>query len=404
MRRLLTVAVLVLSMLAAMPAPARAGDGFQLGIEVLLHKRIDLVKGKNVGLITNPTGVDRQLVSDIDLLHADPRVKLVALFGPEHGVRGGHQAGASVSSYTDPETGLPLYSLYGKTRKPTPAMLKNVDLLLFDIQAVGTRFYTYLYTLAYAMQAAAENHIPIIVLDRPNPLGGLKVQGPVLEPERSSFVGLYPIALRYGMTIGELARLFNDEFHIGADLMVVKMRGWKRWMYYDDTPLQFVMPSPNMPTPETALVYPGLGLIEGTNVSEGRGTTRPFELIGAPWIDAEALAHALNAERLAGVRFRPAYFTPTFSKYRGKPCAGVQVHVMDRDAFNPVVTGLAVIKTIHDSYSHKFAFKGRHFDHLIGNNWVRKDIESGVSVAAMQRRWQKSLRRFEQERKQYLLY
>lgn len=404
MQRPFAVAAAGLLALAILSAPARADGGFQLGVEVLLQQRTDLVEGKRIGLITNPTGVNQRLESDIDLLYADPRIKLVALFGPEHGVRGGRQAGADVASYTDPATGVPVYSLYGKTRKPTPAMLKNVDVLVFDIQAVGTRYYTYLYTLAYAMQAAAEKHIPFIVLDRPNPLGGLKVQGPVLEPEQSSFVGLYPIALRYGMTIGELARLFNDEFHIGADLTVVKMHGWKRWMYFDDTPLQFVMPSPNMPTLTTALVYPGLGLIEGTNVSEGRGTTRPFELIGAPWINAEALARALNAENVAGVRFRPAYFTPTFSKYHGEPCAGVQVHVMNRNAFNPVVTGLSVIKTIHDNYPHKFAFKSRHFDHLIGNSWVRKGIESGVSIAAMRKRWQKSLKRFEQERKQYLLY
>jgi uncharacterized protein YbbC (DUF1343 family) len=391
---------------AAVPAATdkHSTADFRTGIEVLLHDRLDLIRGKHVGLITNPTGVDRQLVSDVDLLARAPGVHLVALFGPEHGIRGAHQAGASVGSDHDPMTGLPVYSLYGKTRQPTPAMLKGVDVLVFDIQAVGARFYTYLYTMADAMKAAAAAHIPILVLDRPNPIGGTKVQGPVLDPKFASFVGEYPIPLRYGMTIGELAELFNRQFHIGADLTVVKMRGWKRSMYYDDTPLQFVMPSPNMPTETTALVYPGMGLVEGTNVSEGRGTTRPFELVGAPWIDADDLARALNDKHLDGVRFRPVHFTPTFSKYEGKPCNGIEVHVMDRDAFNPVVVGLAVIATIHSLYPHQFAFDASDFDRLVGNVWVRQDIEKGVPVAEMQRRWQTGLSQFEQVRQKYLLY
>lgn len=391
---------------AAAPSAAdkdSAAD-FQTGIEVLLHDRLDLIRGKHVGLITNPTGVNRELASDADLLAHTPGVHLVALFGPEHGIRGAHQAGASVGSERDPVTGLPVYSLYGKTRQPTPEMLKGVDVLVFDIQAVGARFYTYLYTMADAMKAAAAAHIPIIVLDRPNPIGGVAVQGPVLDPKFASFVGEYPIPLRYGMTIGELAGLFNGEFHIGADLTVVKMRGWTRSMYYDDTPLQFVMPSPNMPTQTTALVYPGMGLVEGTNVSEGRGTTRPFELTGAPWIDAEQLARVLNDKHLPGARFRPVHFTPTFSKYEGKPCNGVEVHVMDRDAFNPVVVGLTVIATIHDLYPQKFAFNASDFDRLVGNDWIRQDIEKGVPVSEMRRRWQKGLSRFEKVRQKYLLY
>lgn len=388
---------------AATPTVAQQ-PGFQTGIEVLLHDRLDLIRGRHVGLITNPTGVDRQLVSDVDLLAHTPGVHLVALFGPEHGIRGAHQAGASVGSDRDPVTGLPVYSLYGKTRRPTPAMLQGVDVLVFDIQAVGARFYTYLYTMADAMKAAAAAHIPIIVLDRPNPIGGTKVQGPVLDPKFASFVGEYPIPLRYGMTIGELAEFFNGEFHIGADLTVVKMRGWNRSMYYDDTPLQFVMPSPNMPTETTALVYPGMGLVEGTNVSEGRGTTRPFELIGAPWIDAEQLSRALNGKRLDGVRFRPVHFTPTFSKYEGKSCNGIEVHVMDRGTFNPVVVGLTVIGTIHDLYPHQFAFNASDFDRLVGNDWIRKDIENGVSIPEMQRRWQAGLSQFESVRQKYLLY
>lgn len=408
-RRAIIALLALLACSAPLAAAAASGHerstaGFQAGIEVLLHERLDLIRGKNVGLITNPTGVDHELVSDIDLLAHTPDVHLVALFGPEHGIRGAHQAGASVGSYRDPVTRVPVYSLYGKIRQPTPAMLKGVDVLVFDIQAVGTRFYTYLYTMADAMKAAAAAHIPIIVLDRPNPIGGIAVQGPVLDPEFASFVGEYPIALRYGMTIGELAGLFNHQFHIGADLTVVKMRGWKRSMYYDDTPLQFVMPSPNMPTESTALVYPGMGLVEGTNISEGRGTTRPFELAGAPWIDAEQLSRVLNDKRLAGVRFRPVHFTPTFSKYEGKLCNGIEVHVIDRNTFNPVVAGLTVIETIHHLYPHQFAFKASGFDRLIGNGWVRQDIEKGVPVSQIRKRWQKALSRFRKIREKYLLY
>ena len=401
---MLACLLLVLVAPLATAASSHAQTSFRTGIEVLLHDRLDLIRGKNVGLITNPTGVNGQLVSDIDLLAKAPGVHLVALFGPEHGIRGSHQAGAHVGTVTDPVTGVPIYSLYGKTRQPTPAMLKNVDVLVFDIQAVGSRFYTYLYTMADAMKAAAKADIPILVLDRPDPIGGIKVQGPVLDPAYASFVGKYPIALRYGMTVGELATLFNDQFDIGADLTVVKIRGWKRSMYYSDTPLPFVMPSPNMPTQTTALVYPGMGLVEGTNLSEGRGTTRPFELTGAPWINANELADALNGKHLAGVRFRPVHFTPTFSKFDGKPCNGVQVHVMDRDRFNPVVVGLTVIKTIHDMYPKRFAFKKSHFDHLVGNDWIRQDILKGVSVAAMQKRWQKGLAKFKKIRAKYLLY
>lgn len=398
------IACVLVALALAVSAGTTPAPSFQLGIHVLLHQRLDLIKGKNVGLITNPTGVNRNLVSDIDLIDHAPGVHLVALFGPEHGVRGAAQAGASVGSYRDPQTGVPVYSLYGKHRTPTPQMLKGVDVLVYDIQPVGTRFYTFLYTMADAMKAAAKAHIPFIVLDRPDPIGGIAVQGPVLDPKYASFVGEYPIALRYGMTVGELAELFDSEFHIGANLTVVRMRGWTRSMYYDDTPLQFVMPSPNMPTLDTALVYPGFGLIEGTNVSEGRGTTRPFELLGAPWIDADKLAAALDRKHLAGARFRPVHFTPTFSKYHGKLCNGVQVHVVDRQTFNPVVSGLTVIETIHAMYPQKFEFQEEHFDHLIGNDWVRRDIQGNVPVREMHTRWQQGLSKFEQVRKKYLLY
>nr|WP_289217180.1 DUF1343 domain-containing protein [Halobacillus campisalis] len=383
---------------------------FQLGVEVLLDDKKELIEGKNVGLITNPTGVDKDLNSIVDILDEDPDVDLTALYGPEHGVRGSAQAGEYVEYYIDEQTDLPVYSLYGETRKPTPEMLEDVDVLLFDIQDVGTRFYTYIYTMAYAMEAAEENDIPFIVLDRPNPLSGDKVEGPVLEEEYKSFVGNYEIPLRHGMTVGELAKLFNEEFEIGADLTVVEMNKWKRDMYYDDTPLDFVAPSPNMPTTETALVYPGAALIEGTNVSEGRGTTQPFELIGAPFINSTELAAELNNLQLPGVTFRAASFTPSFSKHQGQLSNGVEIHVTHKESYQPVETGLHLVKTIHDMYPEDFEFRAENaagisfFDNLIGNGWVREAIENGESVEDMQAEWEDELKEFEKVRKQYLLY
>ncbi len=376
----------------------------------MLDEQKELIEGKRVGLITNPTGVDKELNSIVDVLHNDPDVDLTALYGPEHGVRGSAQAGEYVDYYIDEATGLPVYSLYGKTRKPTPEMLEDIDVLLFDIQDVGTRFYTYIYTMAYAMEAAQENDIPFIVLDRPNPLSGIKVQGPVLDPEYKSFVGNYPIPLRHGMTVGELAKLFNNEFGIGADLTVAEMEGWKRNMYYEDTPLEFVMPSPNMPTPETAMVYPGSALIEGTNASEGRGTTKPFELLGAPYVDSTELAAALNDLNLPGIGFRSASFTPAFSKHSGELSHGVQIHVTHKQSFHPVKTGLHMVKTLHDLYPEEFAFRAENsqgvsfFDNLIGNGWVREAIESGKSVEWMEKQWQDELNEFKKLREEYLLY
>nr|WP_307273088.1 DUF1343 domain-containing protein [Peribacillus sp. V2I11] len=375
------------------------------GIEVLLKEEKNVLSGKKVGLITNPTGIDSKLTSIVDLLNDDPDINLTALFGPEHGVRGDAQAGASVEYYIDEKTGLPVYSLYGKTKKPTPEMLKDVEVLVFDIQDVGTRYYTYIYTMAYAMEAAKENDIPFIVLDRPNPQGGESVDGPVLEPEFSSFVGLYPIPLKHGMTVGELATLFNKEFKIGADLKVIKMKGWKRDMDYDDTGLPFVLPSPNMPTVSTTFVYPATGLIEGTNVSEGRGTTKPFELIGAPYINSDELAGKLNALRLPGVKFRAASFTPTFSKHAGKLSHGVEIYITDREEFKAVPTGLHIIKTIQDLYPGDFEFlAANNFNLLIGNGWIMSRIEEGSSVNEIMKEYQVKQDAFKKLRKNYLLY
>ncbi|PAK43711.1 hypothetical protein CHI08_05865 [Peribacillus simplex] len=375
------------------------------GIEVLLKDEKNVLSGKKVGLITNPTGIDSKLTSIVDLLHDDPDINLTALFGPEHGVRGDAQAGASVEYYVDEKTGLPVYSLYGKTKKPTPEMLKDVEVLVFDIQDVGTRYYTYIYTMAYAMEAAKENDIPFIVLDRPNPQGGESVDGPVLEPEFSSFVGLYPIPLKHGMTVGELATFFNKEYKIGADLKVIKMKGWKRDMDYDDTGLPFVLPSPNMPTVSTTFVYPATGLIEGTNVSEGRGTTKPFELIGAPYINSDELAGKLNALRLPGVKFRAASFTPTFSKHAGKLSHGVEIYITDRDEFKAVPTGLHIIKTIQDLYPGDFEFlAANNFNLLIGNGWIMSRIKEGSTVNEILKEYQVRQDAFKKVRKNYLLY
>jgi len=383
---------------------------FRLGVDVLLKDRLDLIKGKRVGLITNPTGVDQELTSIVDLLYKNTNVQLTALYGPEHGVRGSAPAGSYVESYIDEKTGIPVYSLYGATKKPTPEMLSNVDVLIFDIQDVGARFYTYIYTMALAMEAAKENNIPFIVLDRPNPISGAKVEGPVLEDKYSSFVGEFPIPVRHGMTVGELAQLFNKEFKIGADLTVVKMEGWKRSMYYDDADLQFVMPSPNMPTLDTALVYPGACLIEGTNVSEGRGTTKPFELIGAPFINSDDLAAKLNSYHLPGVKFRAASFIPSTSKYVNKLSHGVQIHVTNRNAYKPFETGLTIVKTIHDMYPNDFQFRApgsngiSFFDNLVGNGSIRAGIEAGKSIEEMKAAWQPGLDKFMDVREQYLLY
>lgn len=408
-------ALLALSPLAAASVPFAtaaapcdcAAVAPRLGIEVLLRERPELLRGKRVGLITNMTGTDSALRSDVDLLARRPDFGLVALFGPEHGVRGDVQAGEHVDSSRDPATGLPVYSLYGQTREPTPAMLDGVDVLVFDIQDVGARFYTYPYTLAGAMRAARRAGIPIVVLDRPEPLGGERVEGPVLEPGFASFVGMFPIPLRHGMTIGELARLFNDAFGIGAQLQVVPMQGWRRGEQPLRSTLPWIPPSPNMPTPDTVLVYPGTGLFEGTNLSEGRGTTRPFEIVGAPFVDAQVLAARMNALGLPGVRFRPTTFTPTFSKHAGVPCGGVQIHVVDRHAFLPVRTGLALLMTLHDLYPGQFRFlpgEPPFFDKLAGNAWIRQAIERGEPLAAIEARWQADLGRFEQLRRRYLLY
>jgi uncharacterized protein YbbC (DUF1343 family) len=393
---------------ASAPGQGLSGGSVRPGLDVLLTERLDLVMGKRVGLITNPTGVRADLTSGIDALHTQAGVTLAALFGPEHGVRGQAQAGEAVQSGTDPRTGVPAYSLYGNVRQPTAEMLRGIDILLFDIQDVGARFYTYIWTMVLAMQAAAKHGVPFVVLDRPNPIAGLAVEGPVLDRRFESFVGMYPIPVRHGMTVGELARLFNTEYGIGAELTVVPAKGWRRELWFDQTGLPWIMPSPNMPTLETATVYPGSAFIEGTSLSEGRGTTRPCVHNGAPWIAPSLWAAEPNARGLPGVRFRPAYFAPTFSKHAGQTCGGVQLHVTDRQAFRPVATGVHLLDAARRRWPERFQWQqsGGSFsiDRLAGTDALRLALNRGVPPAEIIASWDEGARSFAQIRQKYLLY
>ena len=387
-------------------ASARAGKAVS-GLEILMGQKRALLAGKRVGLITNPTGVTLKLESAIDLMARARDFKLAALFGPEHGVRGDAQAGAAVADNVDARTGLPAFSLYGTTRKPTPAMLAGLDVLVFDIQDIGARFYTYPWTLALVMQAAREAGIGVIVADRPNPIGGIRVEGPVLDSAFASFVGAYPIPIRHGMTLGELALMMNTDFSIGCNLNVVRCTNWRRTDNASQTGLPWVPPSPNMPTIDTAFIYPGTCLIEGTNLSEGRGTAKPFELIGAPFIDAQALADKLNQRNLPGARFRPAWFTPSFSKFQGQLCAGVQVHITDRTSLAPVDAGIAILLEVVRHHGKDFSFlpgKPPFFDKLAGVSWLREAILAGESLDAIKTRWQPELAAFTLKRARRLLY
>lgn len=384
------------------------------GLEVLLESKLDLLDGARVGLIVNPASINSRFEHAADLFHQQTRIKLSALFGPQHGIRGETQDNMiEWQSFRDNRTGLPAYSLYGETRKPTADTLANIDTLVFDLQDVGTRVYTFIYTMALAMEAARESGKRFIVLDRPNPINGVQIEGNTLEPEFTSFVGMFPIPMRHGMTVGELALMFNREFGIACDLEIVKMEGWRRSMWFEETGLPWVMPSPNMPTVDTAVVYPGSVMFEGTMVSEGRGTTRPFEIVGAPYIDPRALTEELVKDRLPGVLFRQLYFEPTFHKFAGRLCGGVQIHVTDRNAFKPVLTGVAVISAIRRLYPNDFAWKEPPyeyvydklpFDVINGSSQVRTQIEEGTSSAEIEEGWRDSLDKFADRRREHLLY
>jgi uncharacterized protein YbbC (DUF1343 family) len=386
----------------------------KLGIDNLRDKGFGILRGERVGLVVNPASVDSGLRPTADIVLREKRVCLMALFGPQHGIRGETQANmVEWEGHRDPHTNLPVLSLYGKRRKPTREMLREIDALVFDLPDVGSRYYTYIWTMALCMQSCAECGKHFVVLDRPNPINGVSLEGPVLSPDFSSFVGLYPIPVRHGMTVGELALMFNKEFNIGCNLEIVPLIGWDRKKWLDETGLQWVMPSPNMPTLETATVYPGLCLLEGTNISEGRGTTRPFEIFGAPWITPHDLLGALDQETLGGVAFRPVHFTPTFDKWMGELCGGLQIHVLDRDRFPPFFTGLAIIRAINRLYPDQFGWKGPPyeyeevklpFDILVGSDKLRLAIEKGESLQTMRDGWIRDLEGFGEVRKQYLLY
>lgn len=336
---------------------------------------IDIFNKKRVGLITNPTGVNRDLISTIDILYE--KTNLVSLFSPEHGIRGELQAGIQLDDYTDLLTGCTVYSLYGKNKKPTSKMMDTIDILAFDIQDVGARFYTYLYTMAYAMIACHENEKKMVIFDRPNPVNANEVEGNILNTKFQSFVGYYPIVQRYGLTIGELATLFNEEFNIQCDLTIVKMEGYQRTMDYFDTGLKWIFPSPNLPSIESTYLYLSNCIFEGTNLSEGRGTTKPFQIIGSPYLDHVWLKNTLNQKQIRGVAFRTLYFTPTFSKHQGKLCKGIECIVTDKSVFKPVKLGYIILDLIRNHHP-EFAFikpfkEGMHpfVDLLTGNNYVR---------------------------------
>lgn len=369
-----------------------------------------------MGLVCNPTAVDRRLRHAADLLHAAPGVRLAALFGPEHGVRGDAQYMAAVGDDRDRRTGLPVHSLYGATPeslRPGRALLGGLDALVFDIQDVGARYYTYQATMMLCMEAAAEAGIRFVVLDRPNPIGGTAVEGPALRSGFESFCGLHDLAVRHGMTVGELARLFRAERRMQLDLQVVECRGWRRRLRFRETGLPWVQPSPNMPTPETALVYPGMCLLEGTSLSEGRGTTRPFELFGAPWLDADRLVADLARERLPGVLFRPASFVPTWDKHAGVRCHGADLSVSDPEAFHPCRTALACVALARAQAPERFAWRTEPyefasgvpaFDLLCGSARERNGIEQGLPPRRLARAWLAEERAFERRRAPYLLY
>ncbi|MCX5225220.1 DUF1343 domain-containing protein [Streptomyces sp. NBC_00233] len=376
------------------------------GFERLADDGYAPLAGERVGVVTNPTGITRDARHIVDVMHADERVDLVAVFGPEHGFRGTAQAGGSEGRYDDPATGLPVYDTYLKSGQPLADVFaaSGVDTVVFDIQDAGARFYTYIWTLYDCMVAAALAGKRFVVLDRPNPVTGRAALGPVLDRAFATFVGREPIAQAHGMTVAELARLFNGEFlATPVALETVRMTGWRRTDFFDTTGLPWVPPSPNMPTPETALVYSGTCLFEGTNLSEGRGTTRPFELLGAEGIDRR-WAEAANALGLPGVRFREAYFAPTFSKFQGKTVGGVQLHVHDRESFDPVRAGIGLLVTARSSWSG-FAWRADNWiDKLTGSTRVRTLLDAGAGVDEVVGAWQADLAAFRAVRREYLLY
>ena len=383
-----------------------------LGSELLIAS--PRLKGLRVGVLANPASIDRAYVHVVDRLYQSSDYILAAIFGPQHGYQSDLQDNMIESPHQeDRRRNVPIFSLYSETREPTAEMLELIDVLVIDLQDVGARIYTFIYTMANCLRAAARAGLPVIVCDRPNPIGGARIEGPTLEPGYESFVGQFRMPMRHGMTVAELARLFNEHFRIGAALEIVPMEGWSREMYWDATDVPWVMPSPNMPTLDTAMVYPGTVLLEGTILSEGRGTTRPFELIGAPWLASELLAARMNRLGLRGVHFRPVSFEPTFQKHARANCGGCQIHVTSREDFAPVAAGVALIRECYGSAPDRFKWRDPPYEYehdkmpidiLAGSATLREQIEQQVSLADIIASWRPGEAEFAALRRPYLLY
>ena len=384
------------------------------GIEILLTEKIDSLRGQRIGLVCNQASVLPDLRHAADVFFEHPDIDLTTLFGPQHGIRGDLQDNMIETDHAvDSHTGLWIYSLYSETREPTEKMLENVDTIVFDLQDVGCRIYTFVYTMANCMRAAKKLGKRVVVCDRPNPINGVAIEGNITEHEFKSFVGQFEIPTRHGMTTGELARMFNEHFGIGCELEVVAMGGWQREMWFEETGLPFVMPSPNIPTVDTCVVFPATVHVEGTELSEGRGTTKPFELNGAPYIDPWEWVSALAKYSFPGVTYRQTFFQPTFQKHAQVTCGGLQLHVTDRQTFTPVIVGVAMIKTAYDLYkdhfewkrdAYEYVFDKNPFDVVSGTDKIRKAIEAGGSVEEIQDSWKDGLREFGELRAKYLLY
>ncbi len=406
MKKLILLSIFYLSLSISQTKP---------GIEVLAESNFKILQGKRVGLITNPTGITSNFTSTVDILANAKNITLVALFGPEHGVRGDVSAGGKVDNFNDPATGLPVYSLYGKTRKPTPEMLNGIDVLVYDIQDIGARSYTFINTMAYAMEAAAENNIEFVVLDRPNPLNGNRVEGNVLDLKFRSFVGQYPVPYVYGMTCGEFAGMLNNEGWLDGGkkckLSVVKMENWKRWMHWENTKLPWVLTSPHIPNPETALYYSAIGMLgELETVNIGVGYTMPFQLVGQEWIDGAQLADALNAKKIPGVYFRQISFKPYYGKQMDKQLSGVQIHITDKSKINLTNIQFHMIEVLISLYPENNPFnlavsnRNAMFDKVAGTDETRKSLVNGTAASSIIASWQNDVAEFMKLRKKYLLY
>ncbi|MEW6001555.1 MAG: DUF1343 domain-containing protein [Nitrospirota bacterium] len=387
----------------------------KIGLDIFEKKWPRKLKGSRVGLLVHPASVNRKLQHTTSLFLKSKIVKLKTLFGPQHGIYGETQDNMiEWEDFYDSYLGLPVFSLYGKTRKPDQAMLKDLDVMVIDLQDIGSRYYTFIWTMELCLQACLETDKSVVILDRPNPIGGHLVEGPVLEEEYASFVGRRSLPVRHAMTIGEVGNYLHHKYYPSMDFHVIPLQGWRRKMWFDETGLSWVMPSPNMPTLDTAFVYPGMCLLEGTNLSEGRGTTRPFEIFGAPFVKPEILVRRLREFKLPGVVFRPIYFQPAFQKHAGKICGGAQIHVVNREKFKPFKTGVAILKAVYDLYPENFAWKKPPYEYetdkmpidiLAGTDRLRIDIENRKDLEEMEEWWKEECLRFQRKmRKKYLIY